>query len=111
MLAVTFLQSVTQHRSIDFFEQILPNLDGEVVRPYSQDLLVERGVMDLAQREAIGHGRNASFLRVRHDVRGVEEFGVPKGADSAAGLVRAHHHPPEDWLMKPLLDLAGHISA
>lgn len=50
------LQAVTQHRAVFFFQDIGPDLD-EVVRSDPEEHLVEGRVMQLAEGEAVHHGR------------------------------------------------------
>jgi hypothetical protein len=43
---------VNQHRSVDFAQYVVANLN-DVVRPHTHDVGVESGVVKLAERDAI----------------------------------------------------------
>lgn len=61
-------------------------------------------MVDLAQRQPVGHGRDAGVLPVRDDVRGVEQRPVPQQAHRARGPVCLDDALPEHGLVKALLD-------
>ena len=71
-------QAVEQHRAVLLLEDVAPDLD-DSVRTHTDEQLVERGVMQFAQRKPVGHARR-SGLAVRHDVRGVEQLVVTEAA-------------------------------
>jgi hypothetical protein len=54
---VDVLYAVSQHRAVDLAQNVLADLD-DVARPYADDALVVRGVVDLAQRQAVGDDRS-----------------------------------------------------
>lgn len=60
----------------------MPHFD-RVVGPDCQEEAVESGMMELAEREPVAHNRIALVLRIRDDVRRVEQFLMPKMADGA----------------------------
>ena len=65
---VMLLKAVGQHRSIRLCEDVATDLD-QVVGPYAEDVGIEGGVMDLAEREPIGHDRLTLHMGVGQDVR------------------------------------------
>ena len=71
----------------------------------ADQVVVEGGVVDLRQRDAIGDDRLAEQLvRVGDDVGGVEEVIVGQVADRAPVIVGGEHQVPEGGLMQPLFD-------
>nr|WP_084956277.1 DEAD/DEAH box helicase family protein [Thermoactinospora rubra] len=98
--AVHLLQAVLEHRPVDLFEDIGPYLDHQVgTNP--EDVLVIGGMVDLAQRQPVGHRGDAAFLPVRDDVGGIKQRQMPEVAHRAARLVRLDHPLPEDRLVEP----------
>jgi hypothetical protein len=51
---VQLLQPVLQHRAIDFFEHVEAHFD-PVVWAHAKNVAIERGVMELAERDAVRH--------------------------------------------------------
>jgi hypothetical protein len=63
-------------------------------------MVVERGVVDLRERDAVGYDRLAEQLvGVCHDVGGVEEVIVRQVADRAPVVVGGQHEIAECGLM------------
>lgn len=97
VLPVQILQPVAEHRAVLLLEDVVPDLDHQV-RPDAEDVPIEGGVVDLAQRNPIGDHRVAVRMPIREDVRGLEQFDVPQPANRAALTVG-----PEDAGTKLLL--------
>jgi hypothetical protein len=57
------------------------------IRPDAEQIRVERAVVEMAQRQSIRHFRDATFVPVRKDVRGLKELGARQPADGAAVFV------------------------
>lgn len=72
------LQAMTEHRTINLIEKILADLNHVVVWSDAQNLLVECGMMDLAQCQTVSYGRDACFLSIRNDVGGIKKLSVPQ---------------------------------
>jgi hypothetical protein len=106
--AVHFLETVSQHRSVDLVENVLAHLD-DVVGPQADDLVVEGGVMDLAQREAVGDHR-CTTERVGDDVGRIQEFDVLQLTHRAGVPVRAQHVDAERRLVEALLGEAAVVA-
>ena len=85
-MLITCLEPVPEHRTVDLVENVRAHLDMEVGAD-AQDVPVERGMVDLAECETVGHDRLAAGMAVRQDVRGVEELRVLQSADGALGTV------------------------
>ena len=51
--SVVSLQAVLEHGPVDFTEDVVTDLD-DVVRPNTEDVGIERSVVDLAQRKPVG---------------------------------------------------------
>src|SRR5207249_11961577 len=58
--ALKALQPVLKHRPVDLFQDVEAHLDLEVGRD-ADDVGVERGMMELAEREAVGDYRLAEW--------------------------------------------------
>lgn len=69
------LQTVSQHRAIGLYHQIVSDLD-PVVRCDAEEHPVEGGVVQLAEREAVADHGIATGLGVGNDVGSVEELAV-----------------------------------
>ena len=70
-------------------------------------MVVEGGVVDFRECDAVGHDRLAhQLVGVGHDVGGVEEVVVGQIADRAPVIVGGEHPVPEGGLMQSLLDQA-----
>lgn len=112
---MVLLKTVTQHRAIDFYEDVGSDLD-DVVGTDPEDVGVEGCVMDLAEREAVRHDRIATVVTVSEDVRSVEQLYVSDLTDGAAlavraqdalaerSLVEAHHGEARDVGASRLVD-------
>ncbi len=75
MAAVHALQAMAEHRPVDFVEDVITDTDLQGVRADAEDVAIERGMVDLAQGDAIGDFRLAA-ARVLDDVGGIEQGGV-----------------------------------
>ena len=85
--ALESLESVLEHRTVDFFENVRSNLD-HVVRTNAKDVCIERGVMESTQGQTVRDHGLASLVRVRQDVRRVEQLPMSQAADGAVLPVR-----------------------
>ena len=72
---------------------------------------VEGRVVQLAERQPVPDGRFASGFGVGHDVRGVEEFGVPEAAEGALSPVRVEDPLAETSLMEAMPYGSGDVLA
>lgn len=63
-MIMELLKSMFQHRTVVLIEDFASDLD-DVVRVDADDVAVERGVVDLAEREAVGHNRFAAGHAVK----------------------------------------------
>jgi hypothetical protein len=60
-----------QHWAVDLAEYVAADFDDQIGAD-AEDVVVEGGVMDLAQGEAVRDYRPAQRMEVRQDVRSVE---------------------------------------
>ncbi len=90
LLPVDLLQSDHEHGAIRFQEDGRPHLD-DVVGPNGEEEPIERGVMQLAQRDAVADDRLALGVAVERDVRCVQELLVAESAERAALGIPADH--------------------
>ncbi len=76
-LPVDLLEPDREHRAVRFLEYGWAHLD-DVVGPNGEEEPIERGVMQLAERDAIRDQRLALGVAVRGDLRCVEKFLMPE---------------------------------
>ena len=105
--AVQQLDTVDQGRSVLFLQQVRTHLH-HVVRPDAHEIAVERGVMEPAKRQAVGNDRLPA-IRVRLDMRRVEQLGMPESAERALPAVGIENAFPERALVEALPDRCRHI--
>lgn len=97
--SVHFLQTMLQHRSIYFFEYVLPNVDPAIgVNP--QDIAIKRRVMNPAKGEPVGDFGETELVLVWHNVGGVEELLVPKTADAATAVISSYYELAKSSLVE-----------
>jgi hypothetical protein len=101
---------VPEHRPVDLLQHVLAYPNAEGGRFDAQHADVERNVVDLAQRQPV-RDDGLSTLRVREDVRSVQQLPMPEPTDAAADPVRLHHTLAEAALMQPLPCQAGRVLA
>ena len=77
-----------EHRAVRLAEDRRADLD-DVVRSDGEEEPIERGVMELAQRDAVADDRLTLGVAVGRDVRRVEKLLVAQPAQGAALGVRA----------------------
>ena len=78
---------MTQHRSVVLLENFAPNLN-ETVRANTDEVLVERCMMEFAQRKSIWNPRLTAVL-VSNDVSSIEEFAMLESTDCALSPIGA----------------------
>ena len=88
--ALEALQAMLEHRPVDLLQHVEAHRDLEVGRD-ANDVGVERGVMQLAEREAVGNHRLTERVDIREDVGGLQQLVMAEPADGAALLVGAEH--------------------
>ena len=108
LLAVDLLEPHDEHRTVRFLEDGRPHLD-DVVGPDGEKEPIERGVMQLAQRDAVADDRLALGVAVGRDVRCVQEFPMPESTERASLGVRSNHPLAEGDLVQPTAERRGHI--
>jgi hypothetical protein len=86
LLFIAGLQPVTQHRTVDLFEDVRTDFDLQVGAD-AEYVPVERGMVDLAECEPVGHDRLTAGVTVRKDVGGVQELGVLEPTDGTRRAV------------------------
>ena len=92
-LSVHSLQRMAERRPVVFFEDIVANLH-DVVRANTQDVGVERSMVDRAHRDPIRHDGLAS-VAVFLDMGRIEEFRVSQPAEGARAAVRSEERGVE----------------
>jgi|RhiMethySRZTD1v2_1073278.scaffolds.fasta_scaffold100855_1 hypothetical protein len=95
------LQPVFQHRPIRLFENIWANLN-DVVRTHTDNLRVERRMMELAQRQPVRDARFTLGIGIGDDVSRFEQFLVSQSADRAVLPIGRQHALTECLLVEPL---------
>src|SRR5258708_6368165 len=96
------LQTVTQHGAIGLAKDVEAYLDAQLRRD-SQDVAIEGGVMQLAQRKAVGDDRFASGMAIGQDVRRLQQLLVTEPADRALRPIRLQHPLPKALLVDATL--------
>jgi hypothetical protein len=96
--ALKSLETMDEHGAVDFIKDVSPNVDGQVRRD-AENVRVERGVMELAERKPVTNGRFTVRMAVGQDVSGFEQLRVLQVADRAAPLVRLEHTFSEPLLV------------
>jgi hypothetical protein len=102
------LKPVLEHRAVRLAQDIQPHVHYEI-RADTEDIPIEGGMVQRAERHAIGDDGLASRVAVRQDVGGLEQLQIPKPADRASLLIRSQHSLPERLLVKPSLRDDGHV--
>jgi len=106
--ALEALEAMLEHRPVDLLQHVEADRDLEVGRD-ADDVGVERGVMQLAEREAVGNHRLAERVNIRKDVSGPQQFVMAESADGAALLVSTEHALAKATLVQALSDHRGDI--
>lgn len=101
-LPLECLDPVLEHGAVDLVQDVAPNPDLEV-RANADDVLVEAGVMDLAESQPVWDYRLTEGVLVAEDVAGVQQAGVSKVAHGAAAFVCLQHPGAEERLVEPTL--------
>jgi hypothetical protein len=97
-----------EHRAVVIVEKSAGDVNAEI-RRHPDQILVERPMVDRAQRESVAHDWLTQPLRVADDVGGVEEPDLAEAADGAAIGVRGKDRAAELCLMDPLLDFTNDV--
>ena len=100
---------MTQHRSVVLLEYVAPHLD-QAVGANANEVLVERRVMEFAQRKPIWNPR-LSTLPVADDVCGIEKFAVLEATDCALCPIGAKDPLAKRALVKANLQFTSGVSA
>jgi hypothetical protein len=108
LLTVDLLEAHHEHRAVRFPQDGRAHLD-DVVGPNGEEEPIERGVMQLAQGDAVADDRLALDIAVGRDVRRVQEFLVSESAQRASFRVRSNHPLTEGDLVQPTAERCGHI--
>src|SRR5262249_6169911 len=84
------LKAVAKHGAIFFFEDVVADLDYKV-GTHTENVPIERGVVELAQRKTVGNDGLAARVPVREDVGGVEKLRMPQPTHCALFAVGSEH--------------------
>src|SRR2546428_7122689 len=106
--ALKALEAMLKHRPVDFLHYVEAHGDLEVRRD-ADEVTVEGGVVELAERETVGNDRLAQGMAVREDVSGFQQLVMAEPADGAALLVSAEHALAKAPLVQALPDHRGHV--
>lgn len=101
-MTVAALESVLQHGPVYLIKNVVANLDDEV-RTHTENVAVERGMVQLAKGQAVGNRRFTFRMAIGEDVRAVEQLPMTKTANCARFSVRPEHSCAKAMLMKSLL--------
>ena len=98
-----------EHRTVVIVEKATRDVDAEI-RSDSDEILVERSVVDRAHAQPVAHERLARLLGVADDVRSVEQPNLAETADRATIVVCGKYGTAKLRLMDALLDLADDVA-
>ena len=104
------LEAHDEHRAVRLGEEGRADLD-DVVGANGEEEAIERGVVELAQCDAVADDRLALGVAVGRDMRGVEELLMAQPTEGAALGVRANDPLAEGGLVEPAAKGVGHIRA
>ena len=99
--ALKALEAMLEHRPVDFLQDVEAHGDLEVGRD-ADEIAVEGGVVELAEREAVGNDRLPQGMAVREDVSGFQQLVMAEPGDGAAPLVGAEYALSKAPLVKAL---------
>lgn len=91
---------MSERRPISLVKEITANFNC-VIRPYADEVPIECRVVQRAQCQSIAHDRMPLGIRIRKDVRGVEQFVVPKATEGALPVIRIKNSLAKCALVKP----------
>jgi hypothetical protein len=100
-LPVHSLEPVQEHRAVDLLEDVRTDLQDQVGTD-SDDVRVERRVVELAQRQTIGHDRLAQRVPIGQNVGRVKQLRMVQPAHGACLPVRTQHAYAEVCLVQAL---------
>ena len=106
---VQLLESVQQHGTVLFIQDISPNLDDKV-RTNANKHPVKGGVMQLAESESVSDLRNSFRLTVRHNMRRIQELPMPQATQGALLSIRGQYPLTKGLLMESSFELSCHVS-
>jgi hypothetical protein len=104
------LKAMDEHRAVDLIKDISSNVDRQVRRD-TENVRVERRVVELAERKPIANGRFALWMAVRQDVSGFEQLRMLQVAHGTTSPIRLEHAFSEPLLMQSSLDDGADIAA
>ena len=107
-LSIEALESVHKHRTIGFMQDVLADFNA-IVRPNGDQVRVKRGMMQGAQRDAVGDSRRPALVPIGDDVCSLEKLVALEAADGAMTLVGLKHALAELLLVQSLLHQPGRI--
>src|SRR5690606_25150251 len=89
-LTMHALKAVSQHRAVFFRKNVRANLDNSV-RPNSDEVSVERRVVDLAEREPVVNLRHSKRVPVGDDVARIQKLTVAETAERTLVPIGCEH--------------------
>ena len=113
-LSIEPLQPVHEHWSVGLVQHVFADLD-VIVGPNSDQVCVERGVVQGAQRDAVCHRRRAAFVAIADNVCDLEKLVTLEPAHGAMAEKRRHRRPEhqlpqqERTVQQAQLELPGKV--
>ena len=104
------LEPLLEHGAVLVVQEPGRELDRQVGADTEQ-VRVERAVVDGAERQSVGDLRHAALVAVGDDVRCLQQAGLVKAADRAALPLGRQHDPAELLLVQALADGAHDVAA
>jgi hypothetical protein len=105
-LAADVLEAKLKERAVVQFEQLLGEVD-LIVRVDPDQVGVERGVVDLGEKQSVRNDRLPQLLiGIHNDVDGIQQGSLGQPRNRASPVISLEHRISKRGLMKALLDLA-----
>src|SRR6266849_7916406 len=108
-LTVETLQTDFEHRTVCLTQNVMPDLDLQI-GSNTQDVRVERGVVELAQSEAIRNDRFSKRMFVGQYVSCIQQLLVAQSAYGTGFVIGVQNPHAEERLMKPPGHQRGEVS-
>ncbi len=94
------LETVFEHRSIALAKDFGLHLD-DVVRSHPKVEVIISRMVDLAERDSIGHHRLAARIPIRYDMGGIQQISVSKATKRTLIAIGRQHPLAESLLVQP----------
>ena len=98
LMVVELLKPVPQHRTIMLLHDVVPDFD-DLVGSDADDVVIESGMVDLAERQSVLHDGQPLRVSIWQDVCRVQQGHVTQPADGALAIIRLDDLSSEQGLV------------